>query len=322
MHRKIIILSFILTINFLYVAAQNPIWTRGNAFTVPYKKIEINLLSPSKYGITRKSEISAHPIAFFVMPHIFFKHKWIKFLLFNRSVMMSSRHGLYYPTGALNFTKKFNYDFLLSSDTEVPYSIAAQNEILLSTFINEPSQCNAGNNLITLKAGFKYALNFGNSSPPLIEQAVLYRESAVADNAFIWYTGLKIDAALSPIFNYFAGIDFYSQGLFKNISLEGKAGIMGYSGRSWSGMLGLKTAYSFIPSGNKFIIIPIFDITYSLKLKKDKGKEMSLFGREIFKHDNSLDIEGEENIYYRYEDRSPKKEDSPPKRKKRRKSNQ
>lgn len=318
MIRKKIIISIIMIFHFSFLIGQNPIWTRGNAFTVPYKKVEINLMSPSKYGISRKSEISTHPLAFFVMPHLFFKHKWTKFLLANRTVMMSSRHGLYYPTGALNFTKKLNYDFLLNSDILVPYSIATQNEIILSTFINEPSQCSAGNNLISFKTGFKYALNFGNSSPPLIEQAILYRESAVADNAFIWYAGAKIDATLSPIFNYFANIDFYTLNLFKNISIEAKAGIMGYSGRNWSGMLGLKTAYSFIPSGNKFIILPIFDITYSFKLKKDKGKEMSLFGTEIFKHDNSLDIEGEENIYYRNEDRS-KKKDLPPKKKKRKK---
>jgi len=267
MARKFTILIILL---FLEIAtyAQNPIWSRGNAFTVPYRKAELNLMSPSKYGISRKAEISAHPIAFFVMPHFFYKRKWFKTLFFNRTLMVSSRHGLFYPTGALNFTQKLGLDFLLLQSSAIPYSIAMQHEILLSSFLDQPSNCNAGNNLLTAKFGFKYAYNWGESSPPLIERAILFRETSLTNNELIWYTGARIDAYLNPMFNYFAEVDFYSHGLFKNISIEAKAGVMGYSGKRLSAFGGIKAAYSTIPSGNKFLIIPIFDISYNFKVGK------------------------------------------------------
>jgi hypothetical protein len=298
------LLFFVTIFSISFSQAQNPFWTRGNAFTVPYKKLELNVLSPSKYGITRKSELSLHPLAFFVMPHVFYKQKWTKLLFLNRTLYLSSRHGIYYPTAALKNSVRFNFDFLPHPTGTVPGDIAIQNEAIFSMFLDEPSQCSSGDKLISARLGFKYSFKFNDTPFPTINRAILYRETVVGTPALVWYTTARIDAHLNSYFNYFAEAEFYSQGFFKNISIEAKAGLMGYSGKRSSSFGGVKFAYSRMPGNSKFLVMPIFDVTFNINPKRKNKNEMSLFGEEIFKHDNSLDITGDENIKYRYEDNS------------------
>jgi hypothetical protein len=303
-----LIIGFILT-QIVCGYAQNPIWSDGTAFTINERMLELSVFRPAKFGITKKDEISAHPLAFFVMPHAFYKRRWIAFELWNQKFMMSSRHGLYYPRPALKLNERLNFGFseLVPSDTLIPHVLAIQNELIISHYLKEPTRCSLDNILITGRLGFKYGFKFNPYEQPLIYQSVLFRETAVLIPGFIWYTGVEVDGNLNFMFNYFADLDFYSYGFIRNWSIVSKLGIMGYRGEQWTGFAGLKLAFSTIPDRNRFLIMPIVDISYRIDLKKKTKHGTNLFDSDIFKHDNSLDRNDQ---YYEDEDKRENIKDS------------
>jgi len=302
-----ILILFLINVSISDSFGQNPLRTDGTAFTVPIKTLELSLFRPAKYGLTKKDEISAHPLAFFIMPHVFYKRKWIKFGLFNQRFLFSSRHGLYFPRFALKLSQRlpFNFTKFQPENANVPGVLALQNEIMLSHYLHEPDHCTAGDYLVTVRLGFKYGFKFSSFDEPLIYQSVLYRETAVLIPGFIWYAGAQLDGHINYTFNYFADLKYYAYGFINNYSVESKAGIYGYSGKHLSGFAGLKLAYSTIPDRNRFLIMPIAGISYFIDMRKRKKNGTDLFGRKKpFKHDNSLerddkyyeDLEKRENL--------------------------
>lgn len=270
---------------------QNPIWSNGTAFTYTERSLELNIFNPAKYGITKKDEISAHPLVFFIMPHAFYKRRWLAFELWDLKFMMSSRHGIYYPRLALKLNRRLNFGFseLVPVNNQIPHNIAFQNELIISHYLKEPTRCTTDNMLLTTRLGFKYSVKFNSLEHPLIYQSILFRETAVLIPGFVWYTGLGIDGNLNFMFNYFADLDFYSYGFIRNWSIESKLGIMGYRGEQWSGFAGIKLAYSDIPDKNRFLIMPIFEVSYRIDVRKKTKHGTNLFKNNIFEHDNSLD---------------------------------
>jgi len=288
-------LVYILMICFLFSfqqsKGQNPLWTDGTAFTISKKKLELSLFRPAKYGLTKKDEISVHPLGFFVLPHVFYKRRWTKFRLFNEKFLFSSRHGIYYPRIALRINNWLHSDYTqaLPIGSAVPHTLAIQNEVLVSHYLNEPSHCTRGDKLITVRLGFKYAFKFSSYEQPLIYQSILFRETVVLSPAFVWYFGGNIDGHLNNMFNYFADLDFYSHGFINNWSIESKLGIMGYSGKKISGFAGIKTGYSRISGQNKFLIMPIAGASYHIDMRLKKKHDTSLFKKGTYKHDKSLE---------------------------------
>ncbi len=273
--------------------AQHPFWTDGTAFTVPRRTFELCLFRPARYGLTKKAELSAHPVAFFVFPHLFLKRRLIDFEIKRRKKFyVSTKHGLYYPTFLLN--KADNLDtYLLNNFYESSSIIVLQNEIIVSHFLDKQTHCNVADKMITGNIGLKYAYNSSDSISPVVLQSILFRETMVFTPEYIWYIGLRFDAHLSMIFNYFVDFNFYSVGLGVDFySVESKAGIMGYSGKNIKAFVGIKTGYSTMIDKNRFLLMPIAGISYSFKRKAKREKELGLFGRKIFKYkDTSTDDE-------------------------------
>jgi len=291
------LLSFILIIIFANISVssvfgQNPLNTEGTAFTVPIKTLELSLFRPAKFGLTKKDELSVHPLAFFVMPHIFYKRQWLKFELFTQRFLFSSRHGIYYPKFALNLNQRLPFESVHfePEDTDVPVTLAFQSEVLVSHYFHEPNHCSAGDYLMTLRLGFKYALKFNSPDQPLIYQSVLYRETAVLLPGFIWYAGADLDGHINYTYNYFVDLDYYAYGFVNNYSIESKLGISGYAGKHLSGFAGIKLAFSTMPDRNRFLIMPIAGFSYFINFRRRKKSGTDLFGRKKpFRHDNSME---------------------------------
>jgi len=304
MRKSLFILIIILFfLSLLQLKGQNPLWTDGTAFTISKKHLELSLFRQGKYGITKKDQISIHPLAFFVMPHVFYKRRWAKFKLFNQKFLFSSRHGVYYPHYALRINNllPFNFTEALPTGLSVPHTLALQNEVLVSHYLQEPSHCYAGDRLLTLRLGFKYSFKFTSGQQALIYKPILYRETSVLSPAFIWYLGADIDGHLNAMFNYFADLDFYSQGYVENWSVESKMGIMGYRNKKISGFAGIKMAYSKNPTGNKFLIMPIAGASYHIDMRMRRKHGTDLFKNNIFKHDKGL--ERDDDYYDKLEER-------------------
>ncbi|NPA68284.1 MAG: hypothetical protein GXO50_06705 [Chlorobi bacterium] len=291
MKKQIRIILFILLMP-VFALGQNPLRTDGTAFTVPVKVLELSLFRPAKYGLTKKDQLSIHPVGTFILPHIFYKRKWVKFELFRQKFIFSSRHGIYYPKPALKINQNLPFDEwkFYPEDADVPSVLALQSEVLLSHYLQEPDHCSAGDYLITARLGFKYGLNFSDFEQPLIYKPVLYRETEVLLPGFVWYAGVQLNGHINFTYNYFADLDYYSYGFTEDWSLEGKIAVSGYSGKHFSGFAGLKFAYSVMPDKNRFALLPVAGISYFIDFRKRRKSGTDLFGRKKpFKHDNSLD---------------------------------
>ncbi|NPA44362.1 MAG: hypothetical protein GXO49_02405 [Chlorobi bacterium] len=311
MLKKISILIIISVFLFENLKAQNPLWTDGTAFTVAKKKLELSIFRPAKYGITKKDQISLHPLGVFVLPHIFYKRQWVKFKLFNQKFLFSSRHGLYYPKIALDLNNNIGLSATETTpvDADVPSSLAIQNELIVSHYLNEPSHCSRGDKLITLRLGFKYAFNFSDYEQALIYKSILYRETIVLTPGLIWYVGADIDGHLNQTFNYFADIDYYANNFVDSWAVESKLGIMGYRGKKISGFAGIKMGLSSLPDKNHFLIMPIAGASYHIDMRLRKKHKTDLF-KKGFKHDNSL--ERDDKYYEMLEKRESLNDSIPP----------
>ena len=304
-----ILFILLLALSFETGEAQNPLWTDGSAFTVPHKTLEVCLFRPAKYGLTKNSELSAHPVAFFALPHLFLKQKWTKFDVWIWTFYLSTRHGLYYPSLVLKKANILKSDMLLSPLFENTSVIAFQNELIISHLMDKQTHCTVADRMITGRLGLKYAFKSNDVATPVVLQSIFYRETMVFTPQYIWYAGLRFDAHLNMIFNYFADLNFYSVG-FKTdyYSVESKAGIMGYSGRYLKGFAGIKTGFSTMPDKNRFLIMPIAGVSYTFSRKSKKKKELGLFRRKIFEYqDTSLD----KDIEYMDKDWREKKDSIP-----------
>ena len=131
------------------------------------------------------------------------KKMWIVKTVFHRKFLISSLHGIYYPTFQLKLAEKWGPPNLFGTDTHFSPILAFRNELIISHFINEPSHCNAGNNLLTFRLGIKYSFTSKNSEPPIIERPILFRETMVFYPKPVWYAGIDLYATLNSMINYF-----------------------------------------------------------------------------------------------------------------------
>ncbi len=283
MKRIIFISVFLLIIIASY--AQSGIKTNGTAYTIGKRKMEINLFQNGRYGTGHKSEIELHPLAFFALPHIHYKKRWIDFKLFKRKLkfVVASRHGIYYPQMLLNFT--YLQDFIpesFSADSKAPFALGFNNEILISTLLRPPSHCKAPNHLITLKIGTRYAYSADTLLQPNIKQAVLHRETQSVHPKFIWNVQVSGTGEINNFLYYYADLAFHSYGLKpKYFSAESKLGIYGYFGRRMSIFGGIKTVYTYHSDIKGFFAYPLINLYYKFKLKKKKKRQKGLFENDF-----------------------------------------
>jgi len=284
---------FVFLFNFDEVKAQNQLWTQGTAYTLSKHRISVSLLKPTRFGLTRRTELQAHPLAIFAMPHIALKQAWTQKTIFKRKFLFSTYHGFYYPTLTMRVAKKRDNPRILPSTTDVPHILAFRNELRISHFLHPSTSCKRANNLLTYRLGIKNSFTFGESTPPIINEPIMFRETMVFYPKPVWYTGIDLDAHLNQTFNYFVDLEYHSiNWKWEYWAVESKMGIMGYSGRRMSAMIGAKFSYGKLPAGNKFYAMPIMDLSWTFRLKRKKEKELGLFKKGIFEHD-SWDLDNE-----------------------------
>ncbi|MEA2043584.1 MAG: hypothetical protein U9N85_13665 [Bacteroidota bacterium] len=286
--KKAIAVVFVL-FQFISANAQVPLKTNGTAYTIGRQKAEINLFQNGRYGINQNNELLAHPVAVFIMPHIHLKHEWLKFNLLTKKFIFSSKHGLYYPTLALNFSRTQPWlPQQYRPEESSPQAIGFQNELLLSTLLQEAGHCSPPDHLLTLKLGAKYAYSIDTSLHPLINKAVFFRETSVINPELNWYAGVAGTGHITNFLNYSADLVFHAHKLtVEQFSVESKLGLYGYFNDKLSALLGLKLIYSNELFNQAFSFYPWLNIAYQFRFKKSKKKEDGLFKRDRFNFQNA-----------------------------------
>ena len=271
---KLKYLLLILVVNSsLNMFSQLKLWTVGTARTITENRLEISAFRHARYGISESLELSAQPFAIFILPNLQIKKKW-----YDKSISIATVHGLNYPTMFLNYTRKRNREDIIPIDSIVPNLFVIKNEVIVSKMLKEPSSCEAENYLLSLKIGAQFALKFGESTLPLIEKPIIYQRTSVYHDKLLWYVGVDLDGHLNDFLNFSLDVDFLSVGAtIDDYAIENKGIILMGLTNSLTAALGYKISYGSYPSGNKFFIWPLIDISWTYNFKNIKSKQLNLF---------------------------------------------
>ena len=267
------ILFIVLIIRPIFLFSQMEILTVGTAKTIPQGHLEINILRPARYGITRSLEVSAQPFFFPVFPNAQVKKNW-----YDRKFSIASVHGINYPTIFLNIIRKRDNSELIPYDSIVPQLIVFKNEVIGSYMLKEETSCEAANYLLSLKIGFQFALKFKESSLPDIQKPILYPRSSVYHDTLLWYVGVGLDAHLNEFINYAVDVDFLSVGLgIEDWAIENKGIFMMKLTNSLMVSAGYLLSYGTMPEGAKLGIYPYADLSWTYRFRTVKSKQLNLF---------------------------------------------
>ncbi len=227
-------------------------WTDGTAYNIPKKRWELGLFTLSRYGISDKIEISAHPLMFFLMPQVKVKLGWGEHAGFR----LATEHELFYPTLFMNLVATKGTGGLISSEFTIPQMFAVYNRFLVSFRPFEKA-------ILTAHAGIAFSVKFGPLDPrTTIDLPVIYPRLAV------FYTQPEIDAGIDfrghfvPRIGWLFNVEnFFVCGTPQNYFLENK-GVLAYTSKKESLRIeaGYKLCFGKYPAGPQWHLLPVIDL--------------------------------------------------------------
>ena len=278
---KIVTLLLLLTALHFHIFAQIPnypqIWTVGTAKTIGKGKFDVSILRPSRYGIGKKSEISLHPIAFFVLPHIDYKKNWL-----DANIKIATVHGFHYPKIVLKQIQKHEIQNYIPLTDTVPHIFAFKNEILFSTVLKKKTSCTPPNYVLTLKLGNKFAIKGEGSEPPFFDEKYFYQETSTYRKNLLWYIGMDLDGHLTDFFDFTVDLDFQTINFIDDWAITHKTLLRTPLGKRSFILFGYWASFGTYPSGNRFGIVPLLDFSWEFSRKHSKSKELNLFEDKMF----------------------------------------
>ena len=229
-------------------------WTGGTACNIPAHRVEFGLLTASRYGISNRLELSAHPLMFFLMPQVSLKVNWGG----DAGFMLATEHGIFYPTLFMRLVAAKGTGGLISPEFSIPQMAAISNRILVSY---RPF----GKALLTAHAGISFALESARPDPAsTIDLPVIYPRLAVFYNQPEADAGLDFRGYFIPRFGWLLnGENFFVRGTKRNYFFENK-GVLVYTSKRENLRVeaGYKLCFGRYPYGEQWHLLPVVDIGF------------------------------------------------------------
>lgn len=253
-----------------YSLRDDYVWGINTAFTTYHGAMDINVLSPLRYGLSEKVELNSNILMCIFSPNIF-----IKYQIKKGKVWIASRHGVYFPTMALKYLDSKGYITGISDSTAIPFVGDLRNELILSYPFFDKTSCNSTQPYLILS--FLGGVDFGMSSSPynptsLTKPWLVSRMSAISGNGFMtrilgrvdymYYNTIKLEGEIAVIND-----NFTNRWGFEN---RGTAKFFLYQNLSVS--VGWLFAKSTSYSQPKYGIMPFLDLSLNLGTKQNKMK--------------------------------------------------
>jgi hypothetical protein len=231
-------------------------WTDGTACNIQKHRWELGLFTASRYGITDKLELSAHPLMFFLMPQVKLKVGWGEFSGFR----LATEHGIFYPTQAMRLVATKGTGGLISPEFTIPQMFAVSNRFLASIrpFTNA---------LLTAHAGIAFSIKFGPLDPQsTIDLPIIYPRLAVFYNQPEFDAGIDFRGKFVPRFGWLFSIEnFIVCGTPQNYFMENK-GVVAYTSKKESLRIeaGYKLCFGKYPAGPQWHLLPVVDLVFGI----------------------------------------------------------
>ncbi|HAN77145.1 MAG TPA: hypothetical protein DCQ31_04910, partial [Bacteroidales bacterium] len=161
--------------------------------------------------------------------------------------------------------------------------IKFKNEVVVSKILKKKTFCEPANYLLSFKIGNISAVGFNDTTRQAIIYPVLYRNTAIFDKKYLWYTGFDLEAWYNEKINYSIDLDVYFlTPLVKYWFTESKILLSVKPTERTNLYFGFKQVLENNPIGLQYRIYPLVELTYNFKLKKAKEEERGLFENEFY----------------------------------------
>ena len=237
-------------------SATGNYWTGGTALNIAKNRWELGLLSASRYGISERLEISAHPLTVLVMPQVKLKVGWGAWSGFR----LATEHAVFYPTVFMQLASAKGAGGLISPEFDIPQMFAVINRFLVSY---PPF----GKALITAGAGVTFAVKFGPLDPrTTIDLPIIYPRLAVFYNQPEFDAGLDFRGKFTARFGWVFNVEnFLVCGTAQKYFMENK-GVLVYTSRREILRIeaGYKLCFGQYPAGPQWHLLPALDVVFGI----------------------------------------------------------
>ena len=281
---------FIIVLMAVEMKAQAPFQSRPTAYTVDNKTFEFALFAPTRYGFCKNTEVFSSVLADWKLPNIGIKRLWFTKeakrddgFFRSRRIYFGTLHNFDYPKMFFE-TVQDKKPKLIADTCVVPNVLTMKNEARATILLKNKTSCDAGNFLLTVRAGVKNSFKLSkDATMPPINKALWYRESVVCLDTIVWFVGADLDIHFNDRLNILVDADFYSVDWdVKAWSGENKVFVYGYCGqnRRILAQAGFKVDYGTVFGDFKTLLLPMIDISYFFAPRK--AREKGLFDKKMF----------------------------------------
>ena len=238
--------------------SMNASWNSNSAEIITEKRWEVGLFQPFRYGYSEKTEVSAHPLLFFVMPNVSVKKQEERFRGFNCASKISFR----YPTPLLNIISKKGIGGVIDPNLEIPPMVSLSYSWIMSKSLNGFD--------MTIKNGIDFALVLGSlDNRATIDLPLVYHRLALYNNGWGYHNGIDIQKRINKSFSLLVDMDFLilpeiakmqSDPSFKSLrglySLEHKFLLSWEKSKNFRLTTGYKLVRAELPFGEQTRLLP------------------------------------------------------------------
>ncbi|MCF6183340.1 MAG: hypothetical protein L3J56_01720 [Bacteroidales bacterium] len=244
-----IFILIIFAINTSY--AQTYSWSNGSADVLEQGRKEIGVFAPFKIGLKNSSELSVHPLLFFVIPNVTYKKQW----KVTDNYRFASIHTLTYPTLLLKMLSRNGAGGILPATSTISQLFKLNNSALIS--IDKFGQT------FTLSAGIDLCLSAGNSDFTYIEWPIVYPRTYSLNNTFTPHAGIDVTGNIYKKFVYEYKLNtFFLTQVDAGIITENQLNISWQKSDKFAVKLGAIYSYGEFPFGKEGRLYPMFDLMF------------------------------------------------------------
>lgn len=163
------------------------LWSGPSALTLPRGRVELGLLSTSRYGLSDRLELGVHPIWFFALPHVEAKYRYFE----RQRLALAARGRLSYPSLFLGLVSREGSGGLLPKTSEPPVALLFEADALVSGEIHPGA-------VASLSLGLAVAphASFSEERLPLLDFPFLYPRFAALYSPLVPRAQLNLESAL------------------------------------------------------------------------------------------------------------------------------
>ena len=237
----------------------------NSAILLPKGQLDVGVFSSTRYGLSERVEVGAHPLGMFILPSAHAAVNWFRDEETSPHLLLSTYHRLSLPTPFLHLVSKEGTGGFLPADTDVPFALQLETLALLTKRFGEKQ--------VSVRLGIAVSLR-ERSELPMVEFPFLYSSLAPLISPFVLRGGLGWEGTWGGIFVFDVQ---YHVSLFRpqeRISWpEGPAPwllaqeVTGSIGAHWDlshrVMLGGALAHARYPMGWRTHLFPTVDYRYN-----------------------------------------------------------